>query len=362
MGRNWALIPFDLGVFLSKSSALIFLSSTFAIAIVIFLMPSTRLLATLRLSCLFAFLLALIALPIHWFLAATFLVLGSIILSFAIIRRSEKNVIDDDMSSSFLWQRLSDLFMFVSLLLILAQQKTLSLLLLPKTASTISQSYLIAFFLACALRLLPISRKKSAQSYVYFRASFIEDAFVSLGIVLMLLRLKDVVFYSDNANYVLIISALLIFLRTTINKFSETFQKVTVLNSFFTALSLILMCFKLFYLVEVLLALMVLFVATALLVASKKKDAPARITFGMQNTIDPLAKLAEMTQALVRFCAETSATIISPFYTNFLLYRLPQFIVTIFQIPLRLFHNGSIQRSLLFIITMLASYYWLWGR
>ncbi|MGH7249932.1 MAG: hypothetical protein ACREGC_03075, partial [Minisyncoccia bacterium] len=55
------------------------------------------------------------------------------------------------------------------------------------------------------------------------------------------------------------------------------------------------------------------------------------------------------------------AMVLVPVYSNLLLYRLPQFIIWIVQTPLRIFHNGSIKRSLLLILIILYAYYAAWG-
>lgn len=49
-------------------------------------------------------------------------------------------------------------------------------------------------------------------------------------------------------------------------------------------------------------------------------------------------------------------------YSGFLLYRLPQMIITLIQLPLRLFHNGNIQRSMMFTSIVLVSYFFFWWK
>lgn len=48
------------------------------------------------------------------------------------------------------------------------------------------------------------------------------------------------------------------------------------------------------------------------------------------------------------------------FYSGFLLFRLPQILIAILKIPLRLFNDGNLQKSLAFIAMMLAAYLYLW--
>lgn len=56
------------------------------------------------------------------------------------------------------------------------------------------------------------------------------------------------------------------------------------------------------------------------------------------------------------------SNIINIIYSGFFLYHLPRIILSIIQFPLRPFHNGNTQRSLIFTIAMLVSYLLLWWR
>lgn len=53
--------------------------------------------------------------------------------------------------------------------------------------------------------------------------------------------------------------------------------------------------------------------------------------------------------------------LINPIYSGFLFYYLPRILIIIPQIPLRLFHNGNIQRSLIFAIAIIVVYLYGWG-
>lgn len=53
---------------------------------------------------------------------------------------------------------------------------------------------------------------------------------------------------------------------------------------------------------------------------------------------------------------------VSLIYSGFLLYRLPQLILTAIQIPFRFLNNGSIQRSLIFVAIMLIVYSYWWRK
>lgn len=358
--NSWPRSPIDIGILLSQSSAIAISGCVLSGAALLFLMPTERLLGTLRIFALFSFLLILVSLPVHFFLAASLLALSSIGFSYAVIQRAEHNILEDDLSSNFLWQRLSDIFMFASLTLILASNN-LSLFFFPKTIS-IAPGYIGIFFLSCGLRLIPMSRKRISQSFVHFRTTLLEDSFVSLGIIIILLRFSDLLFVNKNTNYVLIICAVLIFLRSAFNKLNEIYNILILLNTLLTCTILVLLCYKQNSIAEYILFIMILLIALDLILAGQKKALPARVTFGSKHSDDPLTRLSDTAQHLVRFSAESLSRIISPFYTNFLMYRLPQFIITLCQIPLRFFHNGSIQRSLIFIVISLVIYYWWWGR
>ncbi|MCA9508258.1 MAG: hypothetical protein KC505_07560 [Myxococcales bacterium] len=73
-------------------------------------------------------------------------------------------------------------------------------------------------------------------------------------------------------------------------------------------------------------------------------------SYSIQNTIFKLFK----------FIARASSNFLGPLYGNFLLLKIPQLIISLFQIPLRFFHNGSIRRSVLFAIFLVITYYYIW--
>lgn len=360
LGKNWSIIPIDLRVFYSSESAILLGFYTFSLIAALFLLPSNKLVNTIKLMSITYLLWLLIALPVHWFIFMSLFSMGSIIISYHIIREAELNAPDNDKESLFLSQRLSDLLAFTSLCFILANQKTLSLLELPRLASQISLSSLVIFFLALIVRLAPLSRKRVATSFAQFRVFYIEDAFVAIGTLVILLRLKEVVFYHEEANYLLIAACTLIILRTSFIVLQKNLDIFLSANSLLSCAAIILMCFEELQIAEVILYLLVLLMPITLYMAAQQNYS-LRAKIKSEARFDPLLHLGSLLARLVTFSAEASVKFISPFYTNFILYRLPQFLVTILQIPLRIFHNGSIKRSLLFIIVSLTAYYWWWG-
>jgi hypothetical protein len=56
-----------------------------------------------------------------------------------------------------------------------------------------------------------------------------------------------------------------------------------------------------------------------------------------------------------------SAELINPIYANILLFRLPQLMLALLILPLKLFHNGNMQRSLLFALFISMLYFSLRG-
>lgn len=87
------------------------------------------------------------------------------------------------------------------------------------------------------------------------------------------------------------------------------------------------------------------------------KSSVAEIPAEQSDLIESFnAFMARISRAL----SNLSATIIGPLYGNFFLLRLPQLLISLIQLPLRFFHNGSIQRSIIFIIIMVLSYYYMW--
>lgn len=361
VGSNFALIPFDLHGIISHESALLYALATLVLIATLFMMPTNRVVGTIKLLSLCFLMLFLMAFPVGIFLAFALFSLGSFVISYYVILESERSGLDDDIGEVFVWQRLSDLLLFTSLVLIATEQQSISFLLLPKIASKISPIVIVIFFLALIFRLIPLSRRRALATFSDFRASFIEDCYISMGIAFLLLRMRDIIFLSEEANYFFIACAILVFFRSLFAPFTARIFIFKTINTFLVCLLIMLVCYQQFYAAQVAFAFLAILAPLALLVA-EHQEVLLRTSVSAEHYFDPLTRFMQLIRSMIEFAAESSSNFTGPFYGNFLMYRMPQIIVTIFELPLRLFHNGSIQRSLLFIIVSLATYYWWWER
>lgn len=361
VGRTWSLIPLDMHGVISYEFALLMVLFSIALIALLFILPSHRLVETIKALSLCFFMLCLLAFPINCFVAFALFSLGSFVISYNAIKESERNSLDDDIGEIFLWQRLSDLLLFISLLLIAIEQSSLSFLLLPKIASKISPLVIVLFFLGLVLRLTPLSGRRALGNFSDFRAILLEEYYVSLGISFLLLRMRDIIFLSQEANYFLISCTALILFRALFAPLTARIFFFKTINTFLVCLLIIFVCYQQYVAAQFAFVILAMLAPLALLIADHR-EAWIRTSANSAYYLDPLHRFMQLSKGMVAFAAESSTNFTGPVYGNFFMYRIPQLIVTIFELPLRLFHNGSIQRSLLFIIVSLATYYWWWER
>jgi hypothetical protein len=64
---------------------------------------------------------------------------------------------------------------------------------------------------------------------------------------------------------------------------------------------------------------------------------------------------------IIHFLTVLFSTFFNVIYGGILLYRIPNLLLAMIQIPLRFLHNGNIQRSLMFVSIMLVTYIFWWS-
>ena len=77
------------------------------------------------------------------------------------------------------------------------------------------------------------------------------------------------------------------------------------------------------------------------------------------NKINTEKENKQTNNKVILFIQKVFLKIISPLYGNFLFFILPQLCLTIFQIPLKLLHSGSLKRSLVMVLVIFITYFYM---
>lgn len=359
LGQNYTIIPIDLRIIISSETSIFIITSLISLIIALFFLSSKKITQTIKTMTFSYLFLLLISTQSSWLISLLLLSLGSIFFSYIIILNSERPFLKDDATEYFLYHRASDIVAFLAIIFIFIQQNTLSLIEFSRSKLLLSSNVITLFFLAIIIRLIPISRTYKYPSYSYMRSHFISDVFVSIGLIITTIKFRNILFTSKYCNYFLIICLCLLTIRSIATIFPLKNNIYSAVHFLFILTSFISAIFQ-FLNITYLCILMILLLIPIKLILADSWIFPTYSTHMSKKIFDPVQEFLDFLEKLIKLAAETSTNFISPFYAVFLLYRLPQFFVTLIQIPLRFFHNGNLQRSLMFIMVLFFSYYWWW--
>jgi hypothetical protein len=346
--------PFAMPAYLTTVSAVAFLIMSLALASALFLIPRQRLFQAIQLLSFAFFLFTIISVVPNLALSFTIYSLGSIAITYLSMRHRETQSLRADISSTFMWHRISDLFIFIALIFIYHTQHNLSALLLPKTAWDIKTAYTSMLLFGLYFRLAQTCQSKNQ--------TLLENAYIVVGILILLSKLEMVLLIRTDINVLLsiIILLLLAICMAITNTIKDSKYLFHSINTIISCVSFAFFGLGFFSLAEFLMVLLMALAPLRSILPSYfvgySSQAKERAT-----TEDSWEKLKRLLPTPIFLSADITATYIGPFYAHFLLYRFPQFVISLIDLPLRMFHNGSVQRYLLFIIISCLSYYWFWG-
>jgi hypothetical protein len=347
-----------LGSYLDISALLAITAAVLSLCFLLFLIPSKNFSTNAVFLCVIYLVIIAPYLFSNLIISLALYSIFSVFVTYFNIINNDKKLSTAHLTTDFIWHRASDLGAFISLFLILLNNKNIFASIPARESSSFSSIYALVFFAAMVLRLITLPANNYYLKYNSesgFNYAVLGRISISIGALLFLHKTSSLIFdlINPNETYLIIIFILFIHNILTIIKHDELIY--LPINFAYTVciFSLGAMAFGNSQLALILILTLIMTTPCLILITSQLKSAS-------KKTNDPIALLSRFTHNLAQFGARAAARFASIFYANFLFYRLPQLIISLFQIPLRIFHTGSIQRSLLFIMVLMASYYWLW--
>lgn len=267
------------------------------------------------------------------------------------------------LANNFFWLLLADFCTIIGLLLTRIDfGHTTTYLDFHNTTLLSLDPYLLLFF-SCFTKLFVMHFIKKESLNYSLGISLTQlhlVLFSCLSALIILFSAKNIIL--NHPNLIFIISSALLLMLSSFkllkDKINNNEHTITL---FMASLSL------LFFSCGYLLLSKVLVVSVILIFPLQVQQAAKRHSLLRGTNHEANVHSFDFIESLNSFMAQIStglsnifAHIIGPLYSNFFLLSLPKIMITLIQLPLRIFHNGSIQRSIIFIIVMVLSYYYMW--
>lgn len=363
------LFPFitiDFGIYLNNSSCFIIICSTLALVATIFILPKKYFSLNIALFSAICVVLLLPQVFANLLVGYCFYIIASIFVFYFGIIDNDKKFLTAIPAADFLWQRASDILALISLLLIFIDLKTLHVFELAYNAHNVQPFYAALFFGAMIMRIINLP---TGNSFVLltqdngFNAYLLGRLYISLGALLFLLRSQQIIFSHQELKNIYMTTAGLLLCHAIFycTKRRKLIYLPTNINYLACAVVVGLFSLDKFYLSEIIIYTLIIFMPVFAALRSTSKYYLKKPLESRRLNDDPVVIIGTLARTLTNFGASFATSFIGLFYANFLLYRLPQIILSFIQLPLRIFHTGSLQRSMLFIAILVTSYYWLWS-
>lgn len=233
--------------------------------------------------------------------------------------------------TSFYWQIVSDLVIFFGLFYHLAQNN-LALF------TAVYQEYQLTYFLSTMFIILGIIAKiilleSSSKYYNIYIYKMISLTAALVVFYKYFSKINDVLILK-NIRGLFVVLVLYYFIKTVKNKNNTCF----FVFSLATFLISINRFYEPFFIIVFSSLFIFLFMNEEKIILQQEKSK--------KNTVN---------LAIERIFLK----IISPFYGNFLFFIFPQLCFSLFQLPLKLLHNGSSRRSLIMILVIFITYFYI---
>jgi hypothetical protein len=356
----YKLLPLNLGIHLNRYNIATILCLLLSFNLFIFIANYQCFSSTILSFTALCFFLAFSQLPSDILVILFILNVGNIFLLFTMISVNTRNF-SINITRNFLWLVISDFITMIGLLLALSIYGHSTVYYsIPNLNFAVS----FLLFFPCFIKILSLASVKTnignpSLSLRISQLSYI--LFSGCSAVIILLSAQNYIFANLSLTYILLASALVLYgifqLIVGGAKYAE--NNISIL---FSSLAVLFLALGQAWLSQIMLCLMALIFSFQVESISRKVFLTKTIGAETNETLsfDLIPKINFYTSKFIDLMSNLSSNIIGPLYGNFLLLRIPQLIIALIQIPLRLFHNGSIQRSVLFIVIMVLSYYYIW--
>lgn len=360
------IVKLQFGFQLTEQNIPIIISVNLLMAVLIFTLSNRNLVnycSIASLAALFIFILAATPDQIVRICAYS---LGIVALSAVLIADEVNEEAIAVLSRDFIINRISDLLAFTALIHILLRFNFFVTNEIDTAAIDIELIYNLLFFASIILRLVSLSDTSKFAAPTATKLIIFYRLLIGVGAVLLFL------FYSNPASQdaeqqrlFLAITIGLSVYAVAIGLFKrERFFSINNVVNLLLIATIYLILFNHKAIATGIICCIIIFYPAASLgfvhrlpensAASLRLKLGALLYTSWSAIFAPLRKAAHL-------LASIFINAISIIYAGFLLYRLPQFVLACLQIPLRFLNNGSIQRSLFFVVIMLVAYSYWWG-
>jgi len=365
--------PIIIGIIYNATNTPIILSTLIAFVILILFLPQKKFVNALTQSALSLAAIVLISSSTNLLFSAATFSIGSILLIYLLLFDQHDPMATLELTSDFLWQRFSDLIIFAALILALSESFSLLVFKLSNQNHDLPMAVKILFFAAIAMKCTPIHLIRENSPYSLERNSkeiIIYHIFVGISAQILFLFFSPALLNDANLNkfFMLIAAAILFFAVYLMIKNQDKENLEHRIINLLTCATFLITCGGFYRISLAMICGLIIFhpLLTLSLYSKGERIFPTSIAAQTKSSRIRITVLEglffELPNALVKLLAGLFTKILNPLYSVFLLLRLPQIILSILQTPLRFFHTGNIQRSLLFTAITLYFYFALWGQ
>lgn len=362
------MVKIQFGFQISHNNIPIIIALNFLLLLLIFSLSHRKFVEYCSIASLSALFIFIIAATPDQLVRVSTLSIGTIVLSSIIFAQDFDVTYLDTVIKDFIINRLADLLAFTALIHVLLQFNVFITNEINLAENDIEFTHNFLFFASIMLRLISLGMAAKLPASSISATKFIIFYRLLLGIGAQLLLL----FYAAPSagtdspfHMFMIMSALPVvvaFLASLHNK--ERIYSVNNISTLLLTANIVLILLGQRLIATMVLCLVVaIFPALSLTYTRKsiEPDTALQKTKLRQAILELLKRLIAPLRATIILMANFVVSFFGLIYAGLLLYRLPQFLLALSQMPLRFLNNGSVQRSLIFVVVMLIAYSYWWG-
>lgn len=358
-----AIIPINLSIYINEFNSWMLLISLLSLNIFILTTNYSHLSNLFSTLVISLFFIIFSQLPLNLLITICVLNIGNLLLLFSIFRSNSRNF-SSSQAKNYYWLIMCDFFL------------TFAFLSLPANAIfnvlnknimgplDIDANFGLVLLITSFLKflILPSLRNDFTSNFLSPKINHLQYIlYNSLMPVLILIQARYFILFFPST--ILIIASSLLACYTLLTLFIDRKNYIEASSTIFLSSLAFLALSSDFYVVAESIACLLVFS-----IPFQIETLSKRVLSGKNLITEPKNKhsyqIVNIANNLIfkslNFTANIISNFIGPIYGDILLLKIPQIIIGIIQMPLRLFHNGSIRRSVLFIIIMVISYYYIW--
>lgn len=354
------LTPIGLGSHVASLESFFLVAICFSILMVVFFGQKAKLAENLLYTCSgFSFLIVFLILP-NQIVRTSFFCIASLITSLFLINRTPE-ISSPLIVRDFFWQRLGDILAICALFMTINQ-----------TAFDGTNIHRSAIFLNLAVltRIVSVALFRPINGsiiHVYMSEELFRKIILGVGSISLIINNFNTKLDEELGVIFSSISIAVLALIVSLNFFSK--NRVESISNGFNALIIATLIAHYLQWIELAIGLLGVFIVVGPLTLQEstrdyipdQKITSKREFSGMFLWF--LSIISFFRFIVARSCmilARTFTNIISPIYSGFCFYYLPMILIGLLQIPLRIFYNGNVQRSLIFAVFLIGTYIFLW--